>query len=356
MANAVDTTVLEKFIGCSPGQLTQLLREFVEAPGTNKIKEALINNNLDAIYSQLKLDQQNKSTKRLVVINESLTYDEEGLLKSTYPEFEFSFLNRNVNTHAFAAASRRCETELLLSRVDESGKVIDIGGNFYYHFRGGALNIHSDCPVVSVRDSQRWSTRVTQVVRMAGSLTPDQIIIYNDIRSVVDAGVGNFKCRPSLCNLKFHCCPFKAPYAISIHSLYDIPIKEIMTGMIKRDIHTLYASLIFDSKILVQRKGKIEGINAHYEWDMSRDIITFAFENDSSLVYRHSFRNYLQYFVNPYLHYSVDGIASDFVVELLENRNGVQFLKISRCVPCNRVDDNYLVVRHWLSSVKKKKF
>lgn len=352
MANVIDTTVLEKFIGCSPGQLTQLIRDFVEAPGTNKIKETLINNNLEVIYNQLQLDRANKmNAKKIVVINEYLTYDEECLLKNAYPEFDISFLGRVVNSHAFAAASRHCETELLLLHAAGNDRIIDIGGNFYYHFRNGSINVHCDCPLLSVRDSQRWSTRVAQVIKMSQNLTREQFEIYRDIRCVVESA----KSRPSLCRSKFHECEFKAPCAISIHSLYDIPIEEIMTGMIRRGINVLYASLIFSSQILVQRKGVIDGIKVHYEWDLGKDIITFAFENDSSLVYRHKFKNYLRYFINPHLRRSYNGIESDFVIELLENRNGIQFLKISRCIPCRIVDDSSLIVRHWLSCIKNKK-
>ncbi|UCR92517.1 MAG: polymerase protein [Apis virga-like virus] len=352
MANVIDTTILEKFIGCSPGQLTQLIRDFVEAPGTNKIKETLINNNLEVIYNQLQLDRGNKTNKKkIVVINEFLTYDEECLLKNAYPEFDISFVARVANSHAFAAASRRCETELLLLHAEGNERIIDIGGNFYYHFRNGSTNVHCDCPLITVRDSQRWSTRVAQVIKMSQNLTREQFDIYHDIRCVIESD----KSRPSLCRSKFHECEYKATCAISVHSLYDIPIEEIMTGMIRRGINVLYASLVFSSQILVQRKGVIDGIKAHYEWDLAKDIITFAFENDSSLVYRHKFKNYLRYFINPHLRRSYNGTESDFVIELLENRNGIQFLKITRCVPCRVFDDSSLIVRHWLSCVKNKK-
>nr|APG77626.1 hypothetical protein [Shayang virga-like virus 1] len=296
-----------------------------------------------------KVDNASRVRVTTVTIAENLSHEQENRLVSLYPSLHLQFSKSSNNDHGFAAASRRCETAVCLQYIGYNPRVgnftdgrddfaTDVGGNYSRHIVDGNYGIHSCCPMLDDRDVQRYRTR-RELLKKVYANDKDKIhvlesskepttLLANRIAAFLNSTRGRTFSNDWCCLRRFEQCDRTSRYAILIHSNYDIPLKRLGDAMRRKKIAELYGTFIYDDKIFYRREGFIEDLDCYFSYSEDNKNITFAFKNDSSLVYIHKTRVYLSYLlVNTF----VDSTGTcRFVLELLENRGGIQFFKVTR--------------------------
>lgn len=257
-------------------------------------------------------------SKRKIFVNQVLTGEKEELLIKTFPELEITFTRKVYAPHAYAAASRLAETELLAIRIGNAN-FIDAGGNYAHHLVFNRTNVHCCCPSLDARDSARETERKLRIQAFAQKKHAVVHKALQRYRDNVDA---------VYCRNKVHKCNVEADYITSVQ-VYDIPFEQLGTAMDAHGAKVWYGTFIYSSNVLLNndKKGFISGVEAHYEIDERKDEIKFTFRNDSSNGYIHSYSNYLKYVTNI----SITTDKNVYFYELQENRAGVQFFKVTLC-------------------------
>nr|QWC36236.1 replicase [Tobacco streak virus] len=318
-----------------------LVRDYVSnvrADDSNNVSRFLGEVALREIKSQV--DTSNGDFQKLNV-GFRLTPDEKNALKANFPGLEIAFKDSCHSSHSFAAAHRVCETLEIYNRFKtKTERIIDLGGNYVTHAKQGRSNVHSCCPILDVRDGARHTDRY---ISLAAS-------VENRHRELpVD-----------FCCHKFEECDVKAPFAMAVHSISDIPISTVATHCVRRGVRKLIASVMMDPLMMLYDKGHIPLLNVDWEKEdieEGKTLIHFHFVDAPGLSYSHDFNVLSQYMitnqviVNNTYSFRVERTAclsGVYIVEMtLSMTDGcsLAYLKPMRDVSCA-----------WLSSLRKKVF
>nr|QNT38415.1 replicase [Tobacco streak virus]QNT38420.1 replicase [Tobacco streak virus]QNT38474.1 replicase [Tobacco streak virus] len=319
-----------------------LIRDYVSnvrADDSNNVSRFLGEVALKEIKSQV--DTSNGDFQKLNV-GFRLTPDEKNALKANFPGLEIAFRDSCHSSHSFAAAHRVCETLDIYNRFKtKTERIIDLGGNYVTHAKQGRSNVHSCCPILDVRDGARHTDRY---ISLAAS-------VENRHRELpVD-----------FCCHKFEECDVKAPFAMAIHSISDIPISTVATHCVRRGVRKLIASVMMDPLMMLYDKGHIPLLNVDWEKEdveeTGKTLIHFHFVDAPGLSYSHDFNTLSQYMVtnqvivNNSYSFRVERTAclsGVYIVEMtlsMTDGHSLAYLKPMRDVSCA-----------WLSSLRKKVF
>nr|ACJ38087.1 replicase [Tobacco streak virus] len=319
-----------------------LIRDYVSnvrADDSNNVSRFLGEVALKEIKSQV--DTSNGDFQKLNV-GFRLTPDEKNALKANFPGLEIAFRDSCHSSHSFAAAHRVCETLDIYNRFKtKTERIIDLGGNYVTHAKQGRSNVHSCCPILDVRDGARHTDRY---ISLAAS-------VENRHRELpVD-----------FCCHKFEECDVKAPFAMAVHSISDIPISTVATHCVRRGVRKLIASVMMDPLMMLYDKGHIPLLNVDWEKEdveeTGKTLIHFHFVDAPGLSYSHDFDTLSQYMVtnqvivNNSYSFRVERTAclsGVYIVEMtlsMTDGHSLAYLKPMRDVSCA-----------WLSSLRKKVF
>nr|WBG54225.1 replicase [Tobacco streak virus] len=318
-----------------------LIRDYVSnvrADDGNNVSRFLGEVALKEIKSQV--DTSNGDFQKLNV-GFRLTPDEKNALKANFPGLEIAFRDSCHSSHSFAAAHRVCETLDIYNRFKtKTERIIDLGGNYVTHAKQGRSNVHSCCPILDVRDGARHTDRY---ISLAAS-------VENRHRELpVD-----------FCCHKFEDCGVKAPFAMAVHSISDIPITTVATHCVRRGVRKLIASVMMDPLMMLYDKGHIPLLNVDWEKEdveSGKTLIHFHFVDAPGLSYSHDFNTLSQYMVtnqvivNNSYSFRVERTAclsGVYIVEMtlsMTDGHSLAYLKPMRDVSCA-----------WLSSLRKKVF
>ncbi|APG77848.1 RdRp [Xingshan nematode virus 2] len=350
-------------------------KEFIEqrlgSHEPNPIRDFLDHACADKLREEFRRMEKMRVTK--VVIPEDLTSDQENKLMRLYPSLNLIFTKKACNAHSFAAASRRCEGAILLQMIGYDHDVVDetdgrddyatdVGGNFYRHLADLNRGIHSCCPMLDDRDVQRYVQRREALkklyysdikkikLRMCGDRCGDardeEIRIFlNDTRA------REFR-NKWVCLQKAQFCDRTARYGIMLHSNYDVTLRELGDIMTKKKMTELCGCFIYDDRIMYMTEGYIDDLECYFSYSKNRKYIEFTFKNDSAITYRHKVRVYMSYLmVNTF----IDSTGLNrFVMELLENRSGIQYFKVTSLPYSVSVVFSPLVHKVWFRSLEGK--
>jgi len=360
---------------------------------------------VDKLLAQRWTDEKfsNQRSRKKVTIYQQLDTAEERALEASYPEFDISFNPQQFVSHAFAAASRKLETELLLSLCGYSRTskpprgfmacIIDIGGNWSTHIAAKRPYIHSCCPILSGHDDLREATRreflnnlylpplsaetannslsdavaapseATKTTPLSKSVAVSQspnavlhhlVSIYRDKRT---------RCRIR-CSKRTETCRVLAPHMLSIHSAYDMTPEQLCLSMLSHNATTLRGSLIFSPELLLSNSGVLMPLGCRFDRNDRDDLITFSFVDDPSLTYSHKFSSYRRLFCEPVIEVGAPSVR--FYIDLQRNRCGVQFftirrgtnVEVPRCTMSRNLwlptAENRLAVRYYSFDVRAK--
>nr|WJJ45751.1 replicase [Tobacco streak virus] len=322
--------------------IDSLIRDYVSnvrADDSNNVSRFLGEVALKEIKSQV--DTSNGDFQKLNV-GFRLTPDEKNAMKANFPGLEIAFRDSCHSSHSFAAAHRVCETLDIYNRFKtKTERIIDLGGNYVTHAKQGRSNVHSCCPILDVRDGARHTDRY---ISLAAS-------VENRHRELpVD-----------FCCHKFEECDVKAPFAMAVHSISDIPITTVAAHCVRRGVRKLIASVMMDPLMMLYDKGHIPLLNVDWEKEdveeTGKTLIHFHFVDAPGLSYSHDFNTLSQYMVtnqvivNNSYSFRVERTAclsGVYIVEMtlsMTDGHSLAYLKPMRDVSCA-----------WLSSLRKKVF
>nr|CAI5383846.1 polyprotein [Oxera neriifolia associated virus] len=296
------------------------------------------------------------TAKKKITVYQCLKPEEERSLESSYPEFEILFKNKDLHPHGLAAASRKLETELILSNLSYSSDskplkgfaacVVDVGGNWASHMLNRRKYVHSCCPILDAYDDLRHSTRLTRIQSFA--IPPGQNKISQQFQHMWQIYHDKSTRGHIFCRRRSQQCRIKCHSLMAIHSLYDNTLEEIGDIMISHNSTILEGTMVFCPEILLKPTGVIEPIGANFEVDLKEDTIEFFFSNDPSLGYSHKFSRYCKFFRTAF--FSDTKKSSRFYLQFTSNRLGVQFFTIHRSSADLPVPRSRLRHRLWFSS------
>ncbi len=305
--------------------------------------------------------------KTMITIHEQLSADEQLTIERLYPEFNFDFRLNVYKTHGVASASRTIEYKNILQRLGYSRAAVndnsdydcyicDIGGNIAYHVLENNVGIHCDCPVIDKRDSVRFFSKIKRLRTYISDhsnvpfMTEKDQEVLDACRTVVASANDNVADCDVYCRRKSQDCSRTAVYGMMVHSNYDISPRQLADIMVRKKMQMVMGTFIFVPEMFIQPTGKISVLGARYIIDSDADTITFMFEGCSSYNYVHK--------LSRYLSYSTDQVVANsdcseyFMLELLENRGGVQYFQMVRIV--DDAPSGNLQHCLWFESLKNK--
>ncbi|UXP11828.1 protein 1a [Ilarvirus SolV1] len=273
-----------------------------------------------------------------------LTADEKNALKSSFPGLDICFKDSCNSSHSFAAAHRVCETLDVYKRFNtKTEKIIDLGGNYVTHAKSGRSNVHSCCPILDVRDGARHTDRY---ISLAAAIEKNHRELPVD-----------FCCR------KFEECDVKAPYAMAIHSISDIPIGTVAKHCLRRGVRKLIATVMMDPAMMIYDSGHIPLLNVSWEKeDVVRDdekktLIHFHFVDAPGLSYSHDFFILSQYMITNQV---IVNNSYSYRVERTSDLNGIfvveMTLGMSDGYTLNHLKPLPDISCAWLTKLRKKVF
>nr|BAV13378.1 polymerase polyprotein [Raspberry bushy dwarf virus] len=329
-----------------------------------------------------------------IPVPQKLSDDDMRILRDHFPRYELKFTQNVDGPHNMAAAHRLLETHDLLSNFPADAPILDIGGNWFSHFRYGRSNVHSCCPLLDLRDNERHTHRLTMTESLMSSLRhryagtidldpdahlsrkvsdsmkefykrwavhpKDLIRLYAGIRD----GNSSLYChhkfgvawndvlweseRNNCLTIPEPGCSFKAKYAIMVHSGYDLPLKELIGGMVQHGVVELHGTMIADPAMLVATSGYIPALRCN--WEKSKGQIWFSFRDDSTMGYRHDWEVYSKYLTS-----TVVSCGKHFyVLERDKYRHGVLFYSIIKCSGSLRKGDHTFFHNAWFHEMYDK--
>lgn len=107
-------------------------------------------------------------------------------------------------------------------------------------------------------------------------------------------------------------CDVTAEYAVAVHSVYDISVRDVVDAMNLAGVEKMYGTFIFHPMMLIEKEGVIPGLDVSYRYiePIKRKVykgeacmknvesfrkIEFSFKDDSSFMYVHRVRNLFAY-------------------------------------------------------------
>nr|WCD42513.1 replication protein contains methyltransferase and helicase1 domains [Hibiscus latent Hawaii virus] len=245
----------------------------------------------------------------------TVSTDQAKLVTENYPEFNVSFVGSRNSVHSLAGGLRKLEMEYLMTLVPYGSPTFDIGGNYTQHLLKGRSYVHCCNPCLDFRDiarNENYKESLDSYLRRF--TTPDcgwlsaayRKIAARPLPSFQLEAMERYRQNPTdvTCSLPFQQCKMQSPdgqdcHAISVHSLYDIPVEELGAALLRKKVKTLFAALHFSEELLMgATEASLGFIGAKFY--RSGDEVTFGFEGESTLLYTHSFKNICAYITRSF--------------------------------------------------------
>nr|WNV36291.1 polyprotein [Rubber tree latent virus 1] len=340
------------------------------------VKSLLLDNHCftrKTIDEKLSKDLSNVRGKRgrpSVVIHNVLSHEEFKHLESDYPEFTIKFEQDVKTPHAYAAASRKLAHSLIFKEIGfrpdrvmsnrHMVDVIDIGGNWYSHIVADRPRVHCCCPILSVQDDVRETTRRRFFSELSRPVEPKVEREIRKLRSI--EYFENPKTRWRIrCLKKAQYCPVTAPVATMIHSAYDMTTEEIADSMTRHKCAFLMGVIMFTPEIIIEEKGILPWLDCQFDRSRGDGMIHFNFRGEASFGYSHKWENYRELLSKKVWWNSEKSQA--YVCQLLLNRTGEQYFSVTLLnnpqIPHSKLNhrvwfDNseQLVVKFWSFDVR----
>ncbi|AEF01558.1 125 kDa protein [Passion fruit mosaic virus] len=256
----------------------------------------------DAVNSLRVLDRRPK-----INFNKLIPADACKLITESYPEFTITFTGTVCSSHGLAGGLRTLETEYLMMSVPYGLPTYDIGGNFSLHMMKGRAYVHCCNPCMDLRDVARNESYRDNIQAYLSKFQRREPISWTTrqfkgkpARALPEFQLDAFKRydeEPNAvsCSSTFQHCSYSPPegmdtYAVSVHSLYDIPVAELGPALLRKRVKTLYACMHFSEALLLgSETGTLQKIGASFV--VSGTKVTFGFFDESTLLYVHDLSN-----------------------------------------------------------------
>ncbi|ALT22299.1 polymerase [Colombian potato soil-borne virus] len=299
------------------------------------------------IIDRLKETKEKNKKKKKIDVKRNLNEDQIQMLAELFPERRITTSSTHRGTHSMAAAMRKVETDIILSSFAKNGVVYDVGGNWATHAkREDGRTVHCCCPLLDTRDAQRKMTRMLDYKKFiddAETLSAEKAAVALQIEKDSDrirtnVEKGNFDSADLdgtwFCQNRFEDCVFdhsvlgngKRPvFGMAIHSIYDIPLVDLVSGMERKGMKVLKGTFLFTPDISIgKKKGDLPYVGGNYE--IVGEKIKYNFDDDTNCGYEHDLHSLMQYVTKTYV--TAAG-GSLYYLELTELRGNVMFFTIT---------------------------
>ncbi|BAA34693.1 150KDa protein [Broad bean necrosis virus] len=297
--------------------------------------------------AQVKEALEEAKKKHKINVRRNISQEQVQLLNSLYPERHIDTDGSSRGTHNMAAASRKIETDIILSWFPTGAWIFDIGGNWATHAcRRDERKIHCCCPILDYRDAQRKTTRVLRIEKLVEEINmvtstgrKIQRILEDEeiISSNIKAGKFNSEDMNGMwyCQNKFENCVFKPEgraYAMAIHSIYDIDLHELVDALEEKEIKLMYGTFLFNVDMLL---GKQSGVMKSFDgmYRIEGEYVKYWFGDDPNCGYKHNLQNLLKYITKTFV--KAKG-GSVYYLELKEQRGDVMFFTLTDATEASR--------------------
>ncbi|BBO60533.1 replicase [Culex tritaeniorhynchus Negev-like virus] len=313
-----------------------ILLQVLNSENGNMLKSRLLQLLTDELNS--KISKKAKLSK--IIISEVLSSEEQLWLSNSYSDLNLVFNNSSVRSHPYSSASRTCERAILFNKlcydpfvITDEIRIKEVGGDAITSILKGERGIHYCSPILNNYDGNRYSGRLYSALNTIGNKIFKDECSLKVLKEYCEQA-GDLSAENSVfCFKKSQCCNIKADALMFLHSTYDMSLTEVGDCMDSAEAIVAYGSFIFSSIILTDDKGLIPKINSDYYITRDklgrRKRICFGFKNCNGFNYHHNYYNY-ESFVTTSQFLSSNGKA--YTLELLENRDGIQFFKVTKLV------------------------
>nr|WLJ60131.1 MAG: replication-associated protein [Piper chlorosis virus] len=296
--------------------------------GTNTLVNDLARRRLyDSAVQEFNAKDRRPKINFSKAVNEAQTL----IATNAYPEFQINFYNTQNAVHSLAGGLRMLELEYLMMQVPYGSTTYDIGGNFAAHMFKGRSYVHCCAPNLDIRDIMRHESQKDSVDLYLSRLK-------NSAKSIPHFQFEAFRRyaeypQDVICNNKFQECERGSlecsnvkTYAISLHSLYDIPWNELGPALLRKNVHTCFAAFHFSEELLLENsRVSLDEIGAVFTRD--GEMVNFSFLGESTLDYTHKFSNILAYVCKTYF---VASSTEVYIKEFMVTRVNTWFCKFTR--------------------------
>ncbi|BAB82441.1 RNA replicase protein [Wasabi mottle virus] len=249
------------------------------------------------VYDNAVEELNARSRRPKVHFSKSVSTEQTLLASNAYPEFEISFTHTQHAVHSLAGGLRSLELEYLMMQVPFGSLTYDIGGNFAAHLFKGRDYVHCCMPNLDVRDIARHEGHKEAVHGYISRLKRQR----RPVPEYQRAAFNNYSENPHFvhCDQPFQQCALSTvngddTYAIALHSVYDIPVEEFGSALLRKNVKVCYAAFHFHENMLLDCDTvTLEEIGATFQ--RAGDKLNFFFHNESTLNYTHSFSNIIKY-------------------------------------------------------------
>ncbi|BAF37645.1 130 kDa replicase [Cucumber mottle virus] len=283
------------------------------------------------VYDEAVRNLDAKDRRPKVTFARQLNTEHMRIVSDAYPEFTINFSNSVNSVHSLAGGLRALELEYMMMQIPFGSPCYDIGGNFTSHLLKGRSYIHCCNPCLDLKDAARNVMYHDSIQRYVNKFSRPRAQSPPEPSTTPFAGyagrvlpdfqvkaIERYHTEPHSvsCTEVFQACPYTFPqsgetYAVSLHSIYDIPFAEIGPALLRKGTKVLFAAFHFSEELLIGAdKGEMNEIGAFFIKD--GDNISFRFGNESTLHYEHSFENIRKIVTRTYFP------ASDRVVYVKE--------------------------------------
>lgn len=263
----------------------------------DKIEQAMSQSRVASMKARRRIDVHGVFSSR-----------DRNLMNTKYPHINIVYKEDQTRTHGLAAADRRIQTELLMSRVARCERIKDVGGNIAMHVKRGHLNVHICAPELNTRDQARHQNSHCEVMVKCERVTSDlaqgrkvNSRVLRCLERYVATDVGT-EGADYFCKTKSEDCDVRADALIFIDSAYDIPKENIAIMMDRSGATRAYGSLVLHTDMLFNNEGHLADFDCDYNIDTKEDIVEYHYgRTQSAYGYSHKWSQLRQYLTNTTL-------------------------------------------------------
>lgn len=208
--------------------------------------------------------------------------DKQMLIRRLYPDFEVTFAQEKVQSHAVAACMRMLDRMLLKKRAPSGQKLLSIGGNYEYELAHSDVLVHSCTPehklVKDAKEAAREVQRMSRIRAMAAGKGCCARTARRAAEFLHDPE------SPWRCKKLAQDCTYPAGVIMMAH-VYDMSLEQIVKTMVAHDSQLVLGCILFSNDMLVSESGKLPHADGYYE--IKRGKISYGFQRESQWEYTH---------------------------------------------------------------------
>jgi hypothetical protein len=259
----------------------------------------------------LEMRKNERLSRRKITLTSYITTDELSYLSKLLPGYAFEVKPSDErNLHGMSAAVRTgFWHHLSHSALLKDGQAaVELGGNIFRSFMNKDINHVDTCFDVSVKDSARLSVQIA-------SIRANYYSVYKSDKDYAADYAKNTERYAHITNCID--CEFKSPYMFGVDSIHDMSISEVCMAMRSHSSIEGNFLIMADMRILSCDEVYMPNLKCYMRKKLSpidkRLLLSFEFEDDSTLNYLHDYDKYLTLLSQSYC--VLDGDSCPYVIE-----------------------------------------